>query len=36
MLPPQSVTNAVMWLLSEESRDVTGLALTVDAGLMCK
>jgi SDR family mycofactocin-dependent oxidoreductase len=36
MLSPQSVTNAVMWLLSEESRDVTGLALPVDAGLMCK
>lgn len=32
MLKPQSTSNAVLWLASDESADVTGLELFVDAG----
>jgi NAD(P)-dependent dehydrogenase (short-subunit alcohol dehydrogenase family) len=32
----QDVTNAYMFLASDESRYITGLALPVDAGYMCK
>jgi (+)-trans-carveol dehydrogenase len=32
LLPPESVSDAVLWLLSSESRHVTGIALPVDAG----
>ena len=31
-LDPRDVSNAVLWLASEEARYVTGTALTVDAG----
>lgn len=31
-LDPREVSNAVLWLASEEARYVTGAALTVDAG----
>jgi NAD(P)-dependent dehydrogenase (short-subunit alcohol dehydrogenase family) len=31
-LDPRDVSNAVLWLASEEARYVTGAALTVDAG----
>jgi SDR family mycofactocin-dependent oxidoreductase len=32
LLPPQSVSNALLWLFSDESRHVTGVQLPVDAG----
>jgi NAD(P)-dependent dehydrogenase (short-subunit alcohol dehydrogenase family) len=32
LLPPQSISDAVVWLMSDESRYVTGVALPVDAG----
>lgn len=32
MTDPRDISNAVLWLASDESRYVTGLALTVDAG----
>ena len=31
-LDPQSVSNAVLWLASDDSADVTGIALPIDAG----
>ena len=31
-LDPRDVSNAVLWLASQEARYVTGAALTVDAG----
>ncbi len=31
-LDPRDVSNAVLWLASDEARYVTGTALTVDAG----
>jgi NAD(P)-dependent dehydrogenase (short-subunit alcohol dehydrogenase family) len=31
-LGPRDVSNAVLWLASDEARYVTGTALTVDAG----
>lgn len=31
-LDPREVSNAVLWLASEEARYVTGAALTIDAG----
>jgi NAD(P)-dependent dehydrogenase (short-subunit alcohol dehydrogenase family) len=31
-LDPRDVSNAVLWLASDEARYVTGAALTVDAG----
>jgi NAD(P)-dependent dehydrogenase (short-subunit alcohol dehydrogenase family) len=34
LLPPRSVSNAVLWLASDESADVSGLELVVDAGHM--
>jgi len=32
VLEPRDVSNAVLWLASDEARHVTGAALTVDAG----
>lgn len=34
LLEPESVSAAVVWLVSEESRDVTGLAVPIDGGHM--
>jgi NAD(P)-dependent dehydrogenase (short-subunit alcohol dehydrogenase family) len=34
VIPPEAVSNAVFWLVSDESRDVTGLVMPVDAGHM--
>ncbi|MFC9358253.1 mycofactocin-coupled SDR family oxidoreductase [Rhodococcus sp. NPDC057014] len=36
LLEPQDISNAVMWLASDESRYVTGVVLPVDAGLTIK
>jgi SDR family mycofactocin-dependent oxidoreductase len=36
MVEPEDVSNAVLFLASDQSRYVTGLALTVDAGLSIK
>lgn len=33
---PEDISNAVLWLASEESRYVTGTVLTVDAGFCTK
>ncbi|WP_406070769.1 mycofactocin-coupled SDR family oxidoreductase [Micromonospora sp. NBC_01638] len=33
---PEDVSNAMLWLASEESRYVTGVAIPVDAGLLAK
>lgn len=35
-MEPRDISNAVLWLASEESRNVTGVALPVDAGQMAK
>jgi SDR family mycofactocin-dependent oxidoreductase len=35
-LEPQDLSNAMLWLASDEARYVTGVALPVDAGLMAK
>ena len=35
-MDPEEVTNAVLWLASDESRNVTGLAIPVDAGVMVR
>lgn len=32
VMPPESVSGAVLWLVSPESRDVTGVAIPVDGG----
>ena len=32
LLPPQAISNVVLWLASEEARHMTGCALPVDAG----
>lgn len=34
MLPPEAISNAVLWLVSDEAEHVTGVALPVDAGHM--
>ena len=34
MLPPTAVSNAILWLVSDEAADITGVALPVDAGHM--
>jgi SDR family mycofactocin-dependent oxidoreductase len=36
MLQPDDIANAVAWLVSEQARYVTGIALPVDAGLVNK
>jgi SDR family mycofactocin-dependent oxidoreductase len=36
MLQPEDIANAVAWLVSEQARYVTGIALPVDAGLVNK
>jgi SDR family mycofactocin-dependent oxidoreductase len=36
LIDPQDVSNAVLWLLSDLARHVTGLVLTVDAGANVK
>jgi (+)-trans-carveol dehydrogenase len=33
---PEDVSNAVLWLASDESRYVTGVTIQVDAGMMYK
>ncbi len=35
LLDPQDVSNAILWLVSDEARAVTGIALPVDAGVTC-
>jgi (+)-trans-carveol dehydrogenase len=35
-IEPEDISNAVRWLASPDSRYVTGLRLTVDAGLLTK
>jgi SDR family mycofactocin-dependent oxidoreductase len=35
-MDPEDVTNAVLWLASDESRNVTGHAIPVDAGVMVR
>ncbi|QIN80492.1 mycofactocin-coupled SDR family oxidoreductase [Rubrobacter marinus] len=35
-MEPQDISNAVLWLASDDARYVTGATLTVDAGLMAK
>jgi SDR family mycofactocin-dependent oxidoreductase len=35
VLEPQDVTDAVLWLVSDEARAITGIALPVDAGVTC-
>ena len=32
MLPPEAVSDAILWLVSDEARHVTGVSLPVDAG----
>ena len=32
MLPPEAISDAVLWLVSDEARHVTGVALPIDAG----
>jgi SDR family mycofactocin-dependent oxidoreductase len=32
LLPPQAISNAVLWLASDESSEVTGIEVPVDAG----
>jgi NAD(P)-dependent dehydrogenase (short-subunit alcohol dehydrogenase family) len=34
LIEPQDVSEAVLWLLSDEARYVTGVVLPVDAGLL--
>ncbi len=34
LLPPEVVSNAILWLASDETEHVTGVALPVDAGHM--
>lgn len=34
MLPPEAVSDAILWLVSDEAAQVTGVALPVDAGHM--
>jgi SDR family mycofactocin-dependent oxidoreductase len=36
LIDPSDITNAVLWLASEEARYVTGVALPVDGGYMTK
>jgi SDR family mycofactocin-dependent oxidoreductase len=35
LLEPADVTNAILWLVSDEARAVTGITLPVDAGVTC-
>jgi len=35
-LEPEDISNAIVWLVSEEARYVTGVSLPVDAGWMQK
>ena len=32
MMPPETVSNAILWLVSDEAVNITGVALPVDAG----
>lgn len=34
MLEPEDISNAIAWLVSEDARYVTGVALPVDAGFL--
>ena len=35
-MEPQDISNAVLWLASDDARYVTGTTMTIDAGLMAK
>jgi len=35
-MEPADISNAVLWLASDEARYVTGVALPVDAGIVIK
>jgi SDR family mycofactocin-dependent oxidoreductase len=35
LLEPKDVSNAILWLVSDEARAVTGIALPVDSGVTC-
>lgn len=36
LLDPESISRAVLWLASEDARDITGVSLSVDAGFVIK
>jgi (+)-trans-carveol dehydrogenase len=36
MVDPEDISNAIVWLASDEGRYVTGVALPVDAGFACR
>jgi SDR family mycofactocin-dependent oxidoreductase len=36
LLPPEAISNAVLWLASDEARHLTGCALPVDAGYLTR
>ena len=35
ILDPIDISNAIVWLVSDEARAVTGITLPVDAGVTC-
>jgi NAD(P)-dependent dehydrogenase (short-subunit alcohol dehydrogenase family) len=35
-MEPQDISNAMLWLASDDARYVTGATLTVDAGMTVK
>jgi NAD(P)-dependent dehydrogenase (short-subunit alcohol dehydrogenase family) len=35
LLEPQDVSNAILWLVSDEARAITGITLPVDCGVTC-
>ena len=35
LLEPQDVTDAILWLVSDEARAITGITLPVDSGVTC-
>jgi NAD(P)-dependent dehydrogenase (short-subunit alcohol dehydrogenase family) len=35
-MEPQDISNAMLWLASDDARYVTGVTLPVDAGLLAK
>ena len=36
MIEPVDVSNAVLWLASDEARYVTGVTLSIDAGMLVR
>ena len=36
MLAPEDISNVVLWLASEEARNITGYALPIDAGFLTR